>query len=49
MIRVLLAEDQGMMRSALATLLGLEPDLEIVAQVDSGDRVVRAGDLDPGQ
>jgi two-component system response regulator DesR len=42
MIRVLLAEDQGMMRSALATLLGLEPDLEIVAQVDSGDRVVAA-------
>lgn len=42
MIRVLLAEDQGMMRSALATLLGLEPDLEIVAQVDSGDQVVAA-------
>jgi two-component system, NarL family, response regulator DesR len=42
MIRVLLAEDQGMMRSALAMLLGLEPDLEIVAQVDRGDRVVAA-------
>jgi two-component system response regulator DesR len=42
MIRVLLAEDQGMMRSALATLLGLEPDLEIVAQVDRGDQVVAA-------
>ncbi|NUT35926.1 MAG: response regulator transcription factor [Hamadaea sp.] len=40
MIRLLLAEDQGMMRGALALLLGLEPDLEIVAQVDRGDLVV---------
>jgi two-component system response regulator DesR len=39
-IRVLLAEDQGMMRGALATLLDLEPDLEVVAQVPSGDQVV---------
>jgi two-component system, NarL family, response regulator DesR len=42
MIRVLLAEDQGMMRSALAVLLGLEPDMEIVAQVGRGDQVVPA-------
>ena len=41
MIRVLLAEDQGMMRSALATLLGLEDDLEVVGQV------ARAGDIVP--
>ncbi|MBC6462302.1 DNA-binding response regulator [Actinomadura sp. HBU206391] len=40
MIRVLLAEDQGMMRGALALLLGLEDDIEVVAQVGSGDLVV---------
>ena len=42
MIRVLLAEDQGMMRSALALLLSLEDDIEVVAQVESGDRVLAA-------
>ncbi|WP_328876520.1 response regulator transcription factor [Streptomyces sp. NBC_00287] len=41
-IRVLLAEDQGMMRGALALLLGMEPDLEVVAQVGSGDKIVDA-------
>jgi two-component system response regulator DesR len=41
-IRVLLAEDQGMMRGALTTLLGLEEDLEVVAAVGRGDEVVAA-------
>ncbi|MBT2387167.1 DNA-binding response regulator [Streptomyces sp. ISL-11] len=40
MIRLLLAEDQGMMRGALALLLGLEEDMEIVAQVGDGDRIL---------
>jgi len=40
MIRVLLAEDQSMVREALATLLGLEEDIEVVAQVARGDEVV---------
>ena len=40
MIRVLLAEDQAMMRGALAVLLGLEDDIEIVAQVDDGAEIV---------
>jgi two-component system response regulator DesR len=41
-IRVLIAEDQGMVRGALASLLGLEPDIEVVAQVSRGDEVVEA-------
>ncbi|MFD7440761.1 response regulator [Streptomyces sp. NPDC059909] len=40
MIRVLLAEDQGMMRGALALLLGMEEDIEVVAQVGRGDEIV---------
>ncbi|MFD7921188.1 response regulator [Streptomyces sp. NPDC059740] len=49
MIRVLLAEDQSMVREALAALLGLEGDLEVVAQAARGDEVVaaaRAGAVD---
>ena len=42
MIRVLLAEDQGMVRGAIASLLGLEPDIEVVAQVSRGDEVLGA-------
>ncbi|MEU9644102.1 response regulator transcription factor [Streptomyces sp. NPDC048188] len=41
-VRVLLAEDQGMMRGALALLLGMEEDLEVVAQVAAGDEIVAA-------
>jgi two-component system, NarL family, response regulator DesR len=41
-IRVLLAEDQGMMRGALALLLELEPDLTIVAEVGQGSDVLPA-------
>ncbi len=42
MIRVLLAEDQGTVRDALAILLGLQPDIEVVATVARGDEVVGA-------
>ena len=41
-IRLLLADDQGLVRGALAALLDLEPDLEIVAQVGRGDEVADA-------
>ncbi|HEY1367042.1 MAG TPA: response regulator transcription factor [Gaiellaceae bacterium] len=42
MIRVLMAEDQAMVRGAIATLLGLEDDIEVVAEVQRGDEVVEA-------
>jgi two-component system, NarL family, response regulator DesR len=42
MIRILIAEDQGMVRGALAALLAFEPDLEVVAQVSTGDEVAAA-------
>lgn len=41
-IRLLLADDQAMIRQALATLLDLEPDLSVVAQVGSGADVLPA-------
>jgi two-component system, NarL family, response regulator DesR len=41
-VKVLLAEDQGMVRGALAALLSLQPDIEVVAQVERGDQVVAA-------
>lgn len=42
MIRLLLADDQDLVRGALAALLGLEPDLEVVGEVGRGDEVLDA-------
>jgi two-component system response regulator DesR len=41
-IRVLIAEDQAMIREALAALLSFEDDIEVVAQVGRGDEVMEA-------
>ena len=41
-VRVLLAEDQAMVRGALSTLLSLEDDIEIVAEASRGDEVLPA-------
>ncbi|MET7335539.1 response regulator transcription factor [Nonomuraea sp. NPDC005650] len=40
MIRVMLAEDQGMVRGALASLLGLEPDIEVVGEAADGEEAL---------
>ncbi len=42
MIRLLLADDQELIRSAFAALLALHPDFEVVASVGRGDEVVAA-------
>ena len=41
-IRLLLADDQALVRGALTALLNLEPDLEVVSEVGTGDAVVSA-------
>lgn len=42
MIRLLLADDQALVRGAMAALLALESDLEVVAEVGRGDEVLDA-------
>lgn len=49
MIKLLLADDQALVRGAMAALLDMEPDLTVVAEVGRGDEVVaaaEAGDAD---
>jgi two-component system response regulator DesR len=41
-IRILIADDQALVRGALSALLDLEPDLEVVAEVGRGDAVLAA-------
>lgn len=41
-IRLLLADDQALVRGALAALLSMESDLQVVAEVGRGDEVVPA-------
>jgi len=40
MIRVLIADDEGMIRSALAALLRLEGDIDVVAECSDGEQAV---------
>jgi two-component system, NarL family, response regulator DesR len=40
MIKVLIAEDMHLIRGAIAALLGLEKDMEVVAELDRGDLIV---------
>lgn len=40
MIRVLIAEDMHLIRGAIVALLSLEEDMEVVAELESGDTIV---------
>ncbi|GIE88377.1 response regulator transcription factor [Actinoplanes regularis] len=42
MIKLLLADDQALVRGAMAALLDLEPDIKVVAEVGRGDEVLEA-------
>lgn len=42
MIRILIADDEELIRSALVALLSLEPDIDVVADVDNGRSAVTA-------
>ncbi len=47
-IRILLVDDQSLFREALRTLLGLQPDFEIVGEAENGERAIAcAGKLLP--
>lgn len=42
MIRILLAEDTAILRDTLSAVLDLQDDLQVVAEIESGDRIVAA-------
>ena len=42
MIRIMLAEDMHMVRGALVALLDLEPDIDVVADVSTGEAILPA-------
>jgi DNA-binding NarL/FixJ family response regulator len=39
-IRLVIADDQGMVRRGLASLLGMEPDVEVVGEAENGEQAV---------
>ncbi len=48
MIRIVIADDQGMVRRGLVSLLGMEPDFEVVGEAADGEEAVRlVKDLKP--
>ena len=42
MIKVLIADDQELMRKSLQIILGMEADIEVIAAVENGTEVIRA-------
>jgi DNA-binding NarL/FixJ family response regulator len=48
MIRVLLADDQGLVRAGFRMILRAEPDIEVVGEAgDGAEAVTRAGETSP--
>lgn len=48
-VRIVVADDQALARGAIATMLDLEEDIEVVAQADNGREAIEAvacGDVD---
>jgi two-component system, NarL family, response regulator DesR len=43
-IRVLIAEDMHMIRGALVALLSLEPDIQVVGELDRGDTILEVAE-----
>jgi two-component system response regulator DesR len=41
MIRIVIAEDQRMVRGALASLVNLEPDMQVIGQASNGEDAVK--------
>jgi len=47
-IRVLIVDDQALVRAGFRVLLEVAPDIEVVGEAENGDQAVaRAGELDP--
>jgi two-component system, NarL family, response regulator DesR len=40
-MKVIVAEDQGMLRGALSALLDLEDDIEVVGQAENGEQALQ--------
>jgi two-component system response regulator DesR len=43
-IKVLIAEDMHLIRGALVALLSLEPDMEVVAELERGDEIISSAE-----
>ena len=40
-MRIVIAEDQGMVRGAIGKLLSLEPDIELVGEAENGEEALQ--------